>query len=635
MASRLRTRVATLGAALLLLAGAAGAGVEAPVADAAMRGDAAAVRALIRSGADVNAAQGDGMTALHWAAQRNDADQVRMLVAAGARVEAVTRNGNYVPLHLAARAGAVASTRALLDAGANVNVGTSSGGATALHFAAGNGWVAVIEALLEKGAPVDARDAAYLQTPLMWAAAADRVAAVQLLVNRGAQLAATSKVQDIPLLEKQITDGIKLREKKMAAVRAAERPAPKPLSPKDSAVRRDSLAKDSVSKAAVRDSVAKVRAAAPKDSTVQKKGPVLSDSAKAAKVVADSIKNKGFTYGELVGNKGGLSALHFAVRQGHRATVEALLAAGADVNQQSAGDHTSPLLMASINGQYDLAMLLVSHGADPRLASDAGNTPLYATVNTQWAPRSDYPQPTAQLQQKTSHLVLMEALIAKGANVNARLTKHLWFMMYNFDILGVNTEGATPFWRAAYGTDVPAMKLLIAHGADPMIPTVKPRGRERFDDMRQQTDSTPERNEDQVARDSSGLPPVEVGGNAVYAIHAASGVGYGDGFAANSHNHAPDGWMPALKYLVEELGADVNQRDHNGYTPLHHAAARGDNAMLEYLVSKGACITVMSRRGRTVADMANGPVQRIPPFLETVALAEKLGSRNHHTCRSC
>ena len=93
--------------------------------------------------------------------------------------------------------------------------------------------------------------------------------------------------------------------------------------------------------------------------------------------------------------------------------------------------------------------------------------------------------------------------------------------------------------------------------------------------------------------------------------------------------------MPAVKYLVEVLGADVNQRDHNGYTPLHHAAARGDNQMIEYLVSKGACITVMSRRGRTVADMANGPVQRIPPFLETVALAERLGSKNHHKCRSC
>jgi ankyrin repeat protein len=73
------------------------------VADAAMRGDTARVRVLLRQGADVNAAQGDGMTALHWAATRGDAGGVAMLVYAGARLEASTRNGNYTPLHLAAR----------------------------------------------------------------------------------------------------------------------------------------------------------------------------------------------------------------------------------------------------------------------------------------------------------------------------------------------------------------------------------------------------------------------------------------------------------------------------------------------------------------------------------------------------
>ena len=67
-------------------------------------------------------------------------------------------------------------------------------------------------------------------------------------------------------------------------------------------------------------------------------------------------------------------------------------------------------------------------------------------------------------------------------------------------------------------------------------------------------------------------------------IHAASGVGYGLGFAGNTHRHVPDGWVPAVKFLVEELGADVNARDHNGYTPLHHAASRGDNELIEYLV---------------------------------------------------
>ncbi len=72
--------------------------------------------------------------------------------------------------------------------------------------------------------------------------------------------------------------------------------------------------------------------------------------------------------------------------------------------------------------------------------------------------------------------------------------------------------------------------------------------------------------------------------------------------------------MAVMKYLVEELHADVNARDNDGYTPLHHAAARGDNEMINYLVSKGADVTAVARSGQTTADMANGPVQRISPY---------------------
>ena len=79
----------------------------------------------------------------------------------------------------------------------------------------------------------------------------------------------------------------------------------------------------------------------------------------------------------------------------------------------------------------------------------------------------------------------------------------------------------------------------------------------------------------------------------------------------------------------------MNARDHNGYSPLHHAAARGDNELIRYLVSKGADPTAVARSGQTTADMANGPVQRIQPFPETVALLEGLGSKNNHRCMSC
>jgi ankyrin repeat protein len=637
---------ALIGAALVLGAAtpmpprahrAAAITTDAPVADAAMRRDPARVKLLLKQGADVNAAQGDGMTALHWAATHGDADEARMLLYAGARVDAMTRNGNYTPLHLAAKAGNLAVVRALLEGGANVNAKSTAGGAVPLHFAAAEGSADVVNALLDKGAAVDQRDGAFDETPLMWAAAYDRLDAMQALIKHGANVALASRVEDIPAREKADRAAQALRNRRIAALKAAEQPprpagaradsgraSAQPNASKDSAAVKRPARDSGATKPALYDSGAVKGGAQPV--VVSGAGrpnangrPAQSDSARQAE--------RTITYGELVGKKGGLTPLLFAVRQGNTAAAIALLDAGAKVNQVSEGDHTSPLLMATINGHFDLAKQLLARGADPKLASDAGATPLYATINVQWAAKSLYPQPTAQTQQQTTYLELMEAFLQAGADPNARLTKHLWYMSYNFDLLGVNTTGATPFWRAAYGTDVPAMKLLMKYGADPKIPTTKPAGRQRGDDAPAEEDST--------KADPSGLPPVPVGGPGVYPIHAASGVGYGEGYAANSHRHAPDGWLPTVKYLVEELGADVNARDFNGYTPLHHAAARGDNELIQYLVSKGADVTAVSRKGQTTADMANGPVQRIPPFLETVALLEKLGSKNSHKCKSC
>jgi ankyrin repeat protein len=633
---------------------------EAPVADAAMRRDGAKLRLLLKQGADVNAAQGDGMTALHWAAQHGDVDETKMLVYAGARLEAVTRNGNYTPLHLAAKTGNTPVIRALLDAGANANAKTTSGGASPLHLAAAQGSPDAVTALLDKGAEVDGKESAWDQTPLMWAAAFNRVPAMQVLLNRGANIAAVSKIEDVPARERADRAANQLRNRRVAALKAAEQP------PRSAGARPDSARPAAGAPNAGRDSTAArasganepqpganreqreaaaPRRVAPRDSAAKRDSAARGGNQRAtnpAGPAGDNVpagrgqptdssrrEERATTYGELVGNKGGLTPLLFAIRQGNSAAAFALLDAGAKINQVSEGDHTSPLLMATINGHFDMAMKLLERGADPKLASDAGATPLYATINVQWAAKSLYPQPTAQTQQQTTYLELMEALLKKGADVNARLTKHLWYMSYNFDLLGVNTAGATPFWRAAYGTDVPAMKLLIKYGADPKIPTTKPAGRQRGDDAPAEDDSSSK------GADPSGLPPVASGGPGVYPIHAASGVGYGEGYAANAHRHAPDAWVASMKYLIEELGADVNARDFNGYNPIHHAAARGDNELIQYLVSKGGDVTAVSRKGQTTADMANGPVQRIPPFLETVALLEKLGAKNNHKCKSC
>src|SRR5437667_8506341 len=120
-----RLRLTALGAtALSALLYAAPA---APVADAAMQGNKDAVRLLLKQAADVNAAQGDGMTALHWAAMKDDADLAQTLLFAGANVRATTRIGSYTPLLLAAKNGSAAVMTPLLKAGADVNAPTANG----------------------------------------------------------------------------------------------------------------------------------------------------------------------------------------------------------------------------------------------------------------------------------------------------------------------------------------------------------------------------------------------------------------------------------------------------------------------------------------------------------------------------
>src|SRR5690242_14315943 len=89
------------------------------VANAAMKGDKDAVRALLKQAADVNAAQGDGMTALHWAAMNRDAEMAQMLLYAGANLRAATRIGGYSPLFMAAKSGTPAVVTLLLKAGAD------------------------------------------------------------------------------------------------------------------------------------------------------------------------------------------------------------------------------------------------------------------------------------------------------------------------------------------------------------------------------------------------------------------------------------------------------------------------------------------------------------------------------------
>ena len=520
------------------------------VADAAMRADTQAIRSLLQSGADVNGAQGDGMTALHWAVMKDDGELARMLLQAGARATSATRLGAYTPLLLAAANGNAALLELLLRAGADSNSSTSNG-TTALMLAAASGREDAVKLLLDRGADPNRRENARGETALMYAAADNRPAVTRLLIERGADPSIATIVVDLSKVD-----------------------APRPALNAD---RQD-------------------------------------------------------TNRELIGTQGGMTALLFAARQGNTETVKALLDAGVDVNQVNPGDKTSPLLIAAINGHFDLAALLLDRGANPNLASTAGATPLYATLNLQWIPRSQYPQPTAHTQQKTTYLDLMTKLLQHGADPNARLTRKLWYTGYNFEHSGVDENGATAFWRAAQATDLAAMRLLVKSGADPTISPEVAGRRRRAPAESRATSPNPA-----VVPRSGGAPsavPRAANGDNEAPVNALL-VAVGAGWFGNFHVNAPGSWMPAVKYLVEELGFDVNAADFRGYTALHYAAARGDDEMIVYLVSKGADVKAEGKDGVTVADMANGHDARVQPFLDTIALLEKLGSRNNHNCLSC
>ena len=539
-------------AALLITA--AGVQASTSVADAAKAGDLNAVKAMLQAGGDVNAAHGDGMTALHWAASRGDEVLTQMLLAAGANIRATTRLGGITALHIASQGGHANVVASLITAGADVNTLTSTG-ATAVMLAARAGSAETVTRLVETGADVNAKEKAFGQTALMIAAGLDRADVVRLLLSRGADWKAASSVADLKGLTSMMDDG-------------TGRPQQQ-----------------------------------------QPGGGVAGVT-------------RGYRYNELIGTQGGLTALHFAARQGSAAAARALVEAGVNVNIPSAGDKATPLLVALINGHFDLAAMLLDSGADPNLVSDAGVSPLYATLNVQWAPIAAYPQPRAHLQQSRTYLDVMKLLLERGADPNARVHRKVWYSGYNFDQSGVDEAGATPFWRASYAADVAAMKLLVSHGADPAIPTMKLFSRRGP--------------EDPVAgADKSGLPPLPIGGPGATALHAAAGPGYAMGFAGNSHHVAPGGMLPAVKYLVDELGADVNAIDHDGNSVVHLAASRGDTEMIKFLVSKGADVKKINRSGQTTIDVANGPVQRTQPYPETIALLASLGAINNNRCVSC
>jgi len=496
---------------------------ETALADAAMTGDRDACRTLLAEGADVNAPQGDGSTALHWAAHRADAELTRMLIEAGAEIGMTTRVGELSPLFMAAKNGSAEIVSLLLDAGASPTA-TNSNGTTPLMLGAASGSIDTVDVLLERGAEVDAADSTNEQTALMFASALGRVEVVRRLAKTGAKLDAVTRVTEVITLGQRV----------------------------------------------------------------------------AAQKIERDVSLEGSRNPTVMG---GMTALHFAAREGHSDTVRELASAGADVNRVNAADDMSVLTSAIINGNLDIAMYLLEQGADPDLASKTGLTPLFATIDAQWAARTWYPPPSVA-QEKTRYIELMQALVDAGADVDARLSKKPWYRTFHGD--WIKQDGATAFWRAAKSNDVAAMRLLVNAGANPTIPTLL-----------------------------GGTP-----------LQAAAGFG----LEPQTSNVVPDARLEAVRYLVEEVGANVNEPDSQGYTPLHGAALTENREVMSYLIAMGADVKARANvifggigetdrdvdgaTGDTVADMANGPKPHNLQYPATVAFLESLGAASSNHCRA-
>jgi ankyrin repeat protein len=402
-------------ALLLSLSSLGAAGSD--VADAVMRGDSAAVRALLSKKADVNAKQTDGATALHWAVYREDVATTDLLLQAGANPR-VTNSEGFTPLALASLGGNPALIDSLLKAGADPNERLPRG-ETPLMMASRTGNVAAVRILLDRGADISARETLRGTTAIMWAADQGHAGAVTLLLERGAD----------------------------ASVRS--NPAPRDRSParlgKANDPRRQNRALQAAAAGATREEVA--RLAVREDRNLQAGGQPPRQQ---------GDPNDG----------GGLTPLVYATRANSLETVKALLEGGVDINQTTEYGWT-PLLVATQNRFYQLGSYLLDRGADPNKGNNGAWTPLYLAVDNRNIEGGDYPVRKGDMD----HLDFIKKLIDKGADVNARL-KDSTESRTVFTNQWLDENGATPFLRAAMSSDLEVMRLLLAQGADPKIATV-------------------------------------------------------------------------------------------------------------------------------------------------------------------
>jgi len=421
-----------------------GAG-RADVADAVMKHDAAALRALLQQKADVNAPQADGATALHWAVYHDDFEAMELLIAAGAKADLKNREG-VTPLHLASLYGNSRIIDRLIKAGSDAKQ-TGPVGETMLMLAARNGNADAIKALVAAGADVNAKESIRGTTALMWAVEQRHPEAVKALLEAKADFSANSGPAGLPrnyMAPRLSPESVQSANRIRAEAAKAGRTYEEQLEFEEA---NGSIVVHRLNPSAVPRQQTPSAARAPAPAAEEEDGPDV--------VVAGLVGSGG----------GGLTALVFAAREGDMGSAKLLVEAGADVNQTTEYGWT-PLLTATNNRHYKLAEYLIEHGADVDRANKGKWTPLYLATDNRNIEGGDFPVPKPDLD----HLEYINFLMNHGANPNAQakdntLTRTIFTMQW------FTEDGATPFVRAAQSSDLELLKLLLTYHADPFLKT--------------------------------------------------------------------------------------------------------------------------------------------------------------------